>query len=355
MGDRAHAHGSNSCGRGSSSPTAAAHTTSRLDGARPAADADPEAPVPDPLVIAPSALTAVAGGDVAWVATYDAVVGRFAFHDDLSDLPAGSTGMASYLVAGWWSDPALDPLHDLTTLGAYSARAAALGWLAPEPAGLSESAKEREASGLRRKLLDLDSPSLLGSGHAATGEKGARVDLTMAPPSLIAETGEIRVGDVPAAPRQTLIHGLVLGVALDGSGPDQRPDCESLEVAVGPTGFGAVAALLADGTDEERDASERLLAAFAGGLLATIDAPSGLAIADEDRHSSGFVGISGGLREQPDRVAEGDPLVPPGTEADPAAAGESSPADAPPAGPRAALPLASERRSSEAAGARRPG
>jgi len=39
-------------------------------------------------VIASAALTAAAGGDLSWAATYDAVVDRFSFHDDLADIPA---------------------------------------------------------------------------------------------------------------------------------------------------------------------------------------------------------------------------------------------------------------------------
>ena len=46
-------------------------------------------------------LTAVAGGDPAWAAVYDAVEDRFAMHDDLSDLdPADANGPLSYLVCG---------------------------------------------------------------------------------------------------------------------------------------------------------------------------------------------------------------------------------------------------------------
>ena len=46
---------------------------------------------------------------------YDAVLNRFAFHDPLADLatlaPQGvDEDCAAYVVAGWWSDPALDPL-----------------------------------------------------------------------------------------------------------------------------------------------------------------------------------------------------------------------------------------------------
>jgi hypothetical protein len=277
---------------------------------------EPGPPAPDAetgaagrRVIAGAALTAVAGGDVSWAATYDAVADRFAFHDDLSDVPDGA-GAATYLVAGWWSDPALDPLHDAGTPSAYTARAAALGWQAPEPAGLSSDADKRRIAALKRESLKLPAPPLRGSGRSASGDHGVRMDLTTVHDTLLISDA-IRVASGPTVPRQTLIHGLLLGVALDGDGPDGRPGGD-VAIAVGPSAGGALAALLADGTDAERDASERLLAAFAGGTLATIDAPAGLVSADEDRHSSSFVASSGGMRAQPDRVAEGDPLASPG-------------------------------------------
>jgi hypothetical protein len=60
-------------------------------------------------------LTGTVGGSVSWAAVYDAVLNRFAFYDPLDDLkqlaPNGvDQDCAAYLVAGWWSDPAHDPL-----------------------------------------------------------------------------------------------------------------------------------------------------------------------------------------------------------------------------------------------------
>ena len=62
-----------------------------------------------------TSLTGTVGGSATWSATYDAVGNRFALHDRLEDLdavaPDGADGdMATYVVAGWWKDPASDPL-----------------------------------------------------------------------------------------------------------------------------------------------------------------------------------------------------------------------------------------------------
>src|SRR5439155_3308490 len=68
----------------------------------------------------------------------------------------------------------------------------------------------------------------------------------------------------PAMPRQTLLHGSIFGITLTAD-PERAPGTDAIEVAVGPTGFSALSALLADGTDEERASSERVLAAFSSG------------------------------------------------------------------------------------------
>src|SRR5712691_4449864 len=112
----------------------------------------------------------------------------------------------------------------------------------------------------------------------------------------------------PAMPPQTLLPGSRFGAALTTT-PDRAPAAGAIEVAVGPTGFAALSALLAEGTDAARVSSERVLAAFASGLLATIDTAGGLAAVDEDRHASAFRGIASGTRERPDRIAEGDIMV----------------------------------------------
>ena len=251
-------------------------------------------------------LTAVCGGDPAWAATYDAVIDRFAFHDPLDDLPQDSLKglLLSYLVVGWWSDPTLNPLHDCTTVGAYHDRTTWLGWLAPDPSGLQDTATLQTAQQARMSTLKLGSPSVSGTGPVAKGVNGP-VNVTLPSKNLLEENASLWVSAGPAVPRQTLLHGSVLGVPPMG-GKDMAPPASQIEVAIGPTGYAALSALLSEGSEEDRASSERVLAAFASGLLSTIDNPGGLAAVDEDRHASAFTAVGGGTRSRPNRIAEGD-------------------------------------------------
>jgi len=261
-------------------------------------------------VIAPDKLTAVAGGDHAWAATYDAVLDRFAFYDDLSDVGgAGDTGMVlSYLVAGWWSVSANDPLATCESAGDYQQRAAWLGWLAPEPDGLTDATTGQEALRSSRETVGLATPVLNTSGRmAAAITPGTGAEVSTARPEFMDPSAQLLTSQGPAVPQQTLLHGSVMGISLIPGQPDLMPGAEALTAAVGPSGFGALSGLLAEGgTADQRVSSERLLAAFAGGLLPVIDKPGGLADVDSDRHAAGFTASSGGSRDQPDRVAEGD-------------------------------------------------
>jgi hypothetical protein len=257
-------------------------------------------------------LTAVAGGDLSWAATYDAVVDRFAFHDDLKDIHAANLAALeiSYLVSGWWSDPALDPLHECTSVGAYQERTRWLGWLAPEPEGLAESTVQRSGERERREALKLESPPVARTGRTAKAGGGAfaeDVQMVNLPDHLIEEGAKLVIAEGPAIRGRRCCTGDRRRSARGR--PGSRAGREHLEVAAGPTGFAALSALLADGADAQRASSERLLAAFSSGLLSTIDAPGGLVAVDEDRHASAFRGIATGTRARPDRIAEGDVMV----------------------------------------------
>jgi hypothetical protein len=209
-------------------------------------------------------LTALAGGDVAWAATYDAVVDRFAFHDPLLGVPQAA--VMSYLVVGWWSNPANNPIFQpFPGLTRYSRKLEDVGWDGPNP--------------------------------------------VLIPPA-----------PLPRAPTLTMLHGMVAGLPASGVGNDMRPRSEDVEIGLGGTGYGAFAAWVGEGTGEQRAASERVLAAFASGLLDRVDEANGLVAVDEDRHGSTFVAISSGIGDSPDRVAEGDPFAQPAPPPAPAVA-----------------------------------
>ena len=268
-------------------------------------------------VIPREALTAVAGADPAWAATYDAVLDRFGFHDDLRDVNPTTAPKASlsYLVAGWWSEPALDALHGVTSLGGYHDRLGWLQWSGPDPEGLVADTATRTATRERRAGLGLGSPLARLDGLITQDgpTSGTGVKQSTATQVSLVDARFLNVGAVlhlprgPEAPRATLLHGSVIGVSLDPAElVDQAPAPSALGIALGPNGFGALAALLATGSEADRVSQERVLGAFTAGLLTGIDAPGGLAAVDEDRHAAGFTATAPGVRAQPDRIAEGD-------------------------------------------------
>jgi hypothetical protein len=290
-------------------------------------------------------LTAVAGGDPAWAATYDAVVDRFAFHDDLADLDPAVTAAAelSYLVAGWWSDPTLDALHGVTSLGAYHERLDWLRWLGPDPKGLVGDTVNRGAGRDRRSAFGLASPlATVGGLVAADAAQEPAAQISLVDSRFVEDGAVLHLPRGPEAPHATLLHGSVLGVSLDPAElTDLAPAPTALGVAVGPNGFGALSALLAAGSDAGRTSDERVLGAFTSGLLTGIDAPGGLAAVDEDRHAAGFTATAPGVRAQPDRIAEGDVLAGdrPSAAADPQRTDAASAGAATAATPRFAVRL----------------
>jgi hypothetical protein len=249
-------------------------------------------------------LDAASGGSLLWTASYAASAGRFAFHDPLDDLPPAGIGAegAAYVVAGWWSDLAADPLGASVGPERLDAAVAALGWhVTHDRADGLQQSEDPNVARLRTSLgLASPAPAAPAAVVTADGRTVARSlgrsALDVAVP--VRDARQVLVG--PALPRYaTLVHGAVLGVPVGGAlpaGVDDRPAPGAARAALGldlddvVAAFGAGA--LGAGPDG-RAAAERLTAAFTGGLLDRLGTPDGLAELEEREHADGFASLPG--------------------------------------------------------------
>jgi hypothetical protein len=280
---------------------------------------------PAGLQVQPGQLTGTVGGAVNWSAVYDAVLNRFAFHDPLDDLataaPDGVDGDAgAYLVAGWWSQPADDPLDSARSADSLGELLDRLRWRLLADFGDARSAQlQRTSDETLRATLGLttgsrfegaattDAPAKL-TAAAAAGAAAARpvspisAAAAMEQPvvsssKFIAAGGAVFRTD-PWHLRSSLLHGAVYGVPLASLvAPDQRPDGSTLRVALGRHDDDVLAALasLPDTPPEQRRDVERLLAAFTAQTLPEIGSPDGLVATEEHEHDAGFGSLPGGI------------------------------------------------------------
>ncbi|MDQ3385814.1 MAG: hypothetical protein M3503_07390, partial [Actinomycetota bacterium] len=269
-----------------------------------------------------------------WTASYTACAGRFAFHDPLTDLAqlrevataAFDGDQAVYTVAGWWSDPAQDPLHGARGMSGLDAVLARLGWdidhdlrdeFVEEPD--TREIRMQAESGLDRPR-DHPVTEIYGSdGRRVQGVAGT--DLASGTP--FATGLHIAHGD--ALPSyDSLLHGSVLGVPVGGPtgglpAADDRPDAAALTVALGSDIDDVIAAMGAPGVDvgdDQRRAAEDLLAAFSHGLVTELGTPDGLDHLGDREHESAFWSLTGaalpGMKPDvlQDQVGQGaDPLT----------------------------------------------
>ena len=118
-------------------------------------------------------LTGTVGGALSWSGVYDAVLNRFAFHDPLADLATLAPGgidedCATYIVAGWWSDPSLDPLDKARSSGSLHEMLLALRWrLLHEWGDATWAQQQRQAEDDLRHALGLQSGTRFGAKRPA--------------------------------------------------------------------------------------------------------------------------------------------------------------------------------------------
>lgn len=260
-------------------------------------------------------LTGTVGGSVSWSAVYDAVLNRFAFHDPLTDIaglaPRGvDRNCAAYLVAGWWSDPAEDPLDSARSKDSLTELLERLRWRQMYEWGDERWETQREKAEFElRKALGLttadrwSSPRPINVPNAprAQGTAAAFVPVetkfmelqSLKASSAFAIDAERRFVAPPWHLRSSLLHGAVYGVPVTGAVPlDRRPQSGALSVALGQHDDDLLSAFAASGTPDQRRATERLLAAFTSQKIEALASANGLVELEEHEHAAAFTQLS---------------------------------------------------------------
>lgn len=268
------------------------------------------------VAMAKAQLTGTVGGSVAWSGVYDAVLNRFAFHDPLAELgqlaPNGvDEDCASYVVAGWWGDAASDVLDSARSNASLHELLDRLRWrLLAEWGDANWALQQQKAQFELRKALGLTTeerwssktrpvPGVPGVARAAASAKAAFVPIDktfMAPlvpaaSSVFATEAAQRFVAPPWQLRSSLLHGAIYGVPVAGAVTvDRRPAPQALSVALGQHDDDLIAAFAspAGASDDQRRATERLLAAFTAQKVGALASANGLADLEEHEHAAAF-------------------------------------------------------------------
>jgi len=278
-----------------------------------------QAATPAGLALERTQLTGTAGGGLAWSAVYDAVLNRFALHDPLDDLaalaPQGiDEDCVSYVVAGWWSEAALDPLDRARSNDSLHELLDRLRWRLLYEWGDETWALERERQQFElRKALGLTTserwssprpqPALKRAAKAARAARAYQpIDKTivteqkLAISSVFAADAVARFTKPAWQLRSSLLHGAVYGVPVRGAATvDRRPAASALSVALGLHDDDLIAAFAAAGaTPDERRATERLLTAFTAQKVNRLASADGLVELEEHEHAAAFASLPAG-------------------------------------------------------------
>ncbi|MCK5922879.1 MAG: hypothetical protein KAG66_18195, partial [Methylococcales bacterium] len=257
-------------------------------------------------LLKPEELTAVAGGNPGWAASFDTAEERFAHYDDLADV----TGSVSYLVSGWYSDVALDPCADAHTLQRFTDIIDSLGWVVDK----DQLKVAQQAVQNRIKKT----PSVLNIGSKRIRSRaGANVGVVRSSDLLsgagrsnanIADFIKDKSVTQPYWPQQSVFHGVLYEVKLTQNRQDNRPPANRVDIAVGQTSPESLSALIATASPvSQRSAAERLHLSFQYQMVDIIDDADGLPRLDEEFHKRTFETQHGGYIKE--RVKTGDPFA----------------------------------------------
>jgi hypothetical protein len=267
-----------------------------------------------------SELTGTVGGSVSWSGIYDAVVNRFAFHDPLTDVatlaPSGvDENSAAYLVTGWWSDAANDPLDKARNNDSLHELLERLRWRLLAEWGDEQYALQREKAQFDlRKALGLTTSERWSSPRPINVAGVPRAQATSATPfvpmdksfveqplltstSVFATEAGTRYVAPPWHLRSSLLHGAIYGVPVNGNPTvDRKPAAAALSVALGQHDDDLLAAFASppQATVEQRRATERLLAAFTSQKVNRLASADGIVELEEHEHAAAFSSLPGG-------------------------------------------------------------
>lgn len=262
-------------------------------------------------------LTGTVGGAVSWAGVYDAVLNRFAFHDPLADLatlaPQGvDEDCAAYVVAGWWSDPVLDPLDKARSNDSLHELLDRMRWRLLYEWGDAAWAQQQDAAQTElRHALGLTTTDRWSGARpvataalraAATGTPFVPIDKTFLTKqehvavSAFASEAVARYVAPPWQLRSSLLHGAIYGVPVRGAPPvDRRPAADGVGVALGLHDDDLLAAFAAaQATPDQRRATERLIAAFTAQKVSQLGAPDGAVELEEHEHAVAFASLPAG-------------------------------------------------------------
>jgi hypothetical protein len=277
-------------------------------------------------------LTALGWGDLSWAGYFDNTENRLALYDDLSGTDSGPL---AYLVCGWYSDPALDPLGpaNVTSLTQFNAAMQKLGWTLPD--GDLQQPKTAAASHVvAARMLGLPVNRLRASvqlnSFENAGDPSAQGLAGYDPTSGTYST------DGSWWPQMCLLHGAVVGIGWPNVGwegnptgvwnpktldpsvvndePGGPPSADGIRVALGDTVTEALARLVATG--DNRPDETRILEAFQLNALTLLNEPDGAARVDALLHAREFGSVPGEqytetIWQPPTSVNQAPPAQPP--------------------------------------------